>query len=73
MSVKVTVPPFIVRGHTGHLRCDYNTNGQPIYAVKWYKNSHEFYRYKPGLGKPLLSFPVDGFIVNVSTQEFTWL
>lgn len=60
----VTVPPYIVRGHTGHLRCDYNAAGQQIYTVKWYKDSHEFYRYKPGSPQPLLTFPVKGFVVN---------
>ncbi|XP_043205015.1 uncharacterized protein LOC122372181 [Amphibalanus amphitrite] len=65
----VIVPPYVVRGHTGHLRCDYSAQDEQIYSVKWYKNSREFYRYKPGSLQPVITFPVDGFVVNTAQSN----
>lgn len=65
----VSVPPYIVRGHSGHLRCDYDAAGQQIYAVKWYKDSKEFYRYQPAASQPLVTFPADGFVVNTAQSN----
>ncbi|XP_043226411.1 uncharacterized protein LOC122383742 isoform X2 [Amphibalanus amphitrite] len=65
----VIVPPYVVRGHTGHLRCDYSAQDEQIYSVKWYKNSREFYRYKPGSLQPIITFPVDGFVVNTAQSN----
>ncbi len=41
----VGVPSFAVQGKEAVLSCDYDLEGQELYAVKWYKNGLEFYRY----------------------------
>ncbi|XP_037083444.1 uncharacterized protein LOC119103870 isoform X1 [Pollicipes pollicipes] len=65
----VTAPSYIVRGHSGHLRCDYDAAGRPIYAVKWYKDQVEFYRYKPDAPEPIATFASKGFVVNVARSN----
>ena len=42
---KVGVPAYAVQGKEAVLSCDYDLEGQELYAVKWYKNGLEFYRY----------------------------
>ncbi|XP_022912653.2 uncharacterized protein [Onthophagus taurus] len=42
------------------LECKFDTGGEQLFAVKWYKDEQEFFRYKP-LGSPSeMSFPVAG-------------
>ena len=38
---QVGVPSYAVQGKEAVLSCDYNLEGQDLYAVKWYKNGHE--------------------------------
>ena len=40
----VGVPSYAVRGKDVVLSCDYDLEGQELYAIKWYKNGQEFYR-----------------------------
>ncbi len=40
----VGVPSFAIQGRNAILECDYDLEGQPLYALKWYKNGMEFYR-----------------------------
>jgi len=62
----VIVPPYMVRGHSGHLKCDFSADGEQLYAVKWYKDGQEFFRYKPNSPQRFHSFPVNGFQVNMT-------
>ena len=41
----VGVPSFAIQGKEAVLTCDYDLENQDLYAVKWYKNGLEFYRY----------------------------
>uniref|UniRef100_A0A1B0BLW8 Ig-like domain-containing protein n=1 Tax=Glossina palpalis gambiensis TaxID=67801 RepID=A0A1B0BLW8_9MUSC len=47
---------------------DYNEEeeGEALYAIKWYKDSEEFYRYVPKAKPPKTSYRVDGVQVIVS-------
>lgn len=40
--------------------------GEALYAVKWYKDGHEFYRYVPRDSPPVQIFPREGINVDVS-------
>jgi len=42
------VPDAVRAGAEVALNCDYDLQGQTLLTVKWYKGSHEFYRYHPG-------------------------
>lgn len=52
-----------------------NNNGassdgkETLYAVKWYKDNEEFYRYVPKADPPQQSYRVDGVQVDVSISK----
>lgn len=41
------IPTMAQAGHDVHLTCDYDLERARLYQVKWYKGTHEFYRYSP--------------------------
>ena len=59
----VGVPHFAVKGQSAVLSCDYDLQGQQLYAIKWYKNGHEFYRFVPANPDPMTVYARSG--VNV--------
>lgn len=68
-DVRVTVPKAARRGDSVVLHCHYDLEGDPLYAVKWYKGRAEFYRYTPKEKPPMKLFPIPGLadlIVDVS-------
>ncbi|UYV84881.1 hypothetical protein LAZ67_X003857 [Cordylochernes scorpioides] len=61
----VEVPARVRRGQDAQLRCRYALDsGEYLYAVKWYRNGVEFYRYVAGTTSPRL-FPLWGLRVDV--------
>ncbi|KAF0770208.1 Ig-like domain-containing protein [Aphis craccivora] len=71
------IPPAVERGHDVMIYCNYNLDGAPMLSVKWYRGSHEFYRYSPGMIPRTQTFPfyglnVDSEMLSVSnaTQVF---
>ena len=46
---EVTLPAYIVAGARTSLGCHYDTQGEEIYSVKWYKGGREIFRYQPSL------------------------
>ncbi|KAF0306518.1 Irregular chiasm C-roughest protein [Amphibalanus amphitrite] len=44
---QVQIPQSVVLGKAVTLECKYDPEGQDIYAVKWYKDSFEFYHFLP--------------------------
>lgn len=44
---RLDVPDAVRAGSEVRLTCDYDLEGQTLRTVKWYKGSHEFYRYDP--------------------------
>ncbi|EFA08523.2 hypothetical protein TcasGA2_TC006176 [Tribolium castaneum] len=49
------------------LHCRFDMGGEELYAVKWYKDDHEFFRYTPAAAVSITQFPVDG--VHVDRQN----
>jgi hypothetical protein len=60
------VPEMAQAGHNVHLTCDYDLERQRLYQVKWYKGSHEFYRYSPYEEQKSKTFLVENLHVDVS-------
>lgn len=60
------IPTPVVTGDSVRLRCGYELGNETLYAVKWYKNMGEFFRYVPGSEPPLKTFPQAGIDVDVS-------
>ena len=46
---EVTMPPFIIAGDDTSLGCHYDSEGEEIYSVKWYKGGREIFRFQPSL------------------------
>lgn len=46
------------------IHCQFDMGGEELYAVKWYKDDHEFYRYAPTGPSVYVDFPVPGVNVN---------
>lgn len=51
------------------LQCSFDLEGEPLYTVKWYKGTKEFYRYIPKELPSTLAFPLPGVDVDVSSLE----
>ena len=60
------VPSAATTGTEVKLYCDYDLERQGLYQIKWYKGSHEFYRYSPGELTKKKSFLVNNLNVDVS-------
>lgn len=59
-DVHITVPKAVRRGDSVVLHCHYDLEGDPLYALKWYKGRAEFYRYTPNEKPPMKVFPIPG-------------
>ncbi|XP_065168756.1 uncharacterized protein [Atheta coriaria] len=68
-NLRLTVPRAVRVGHSVTLQCDYDLEEAPLYSVKWYRNSDEFYRYVPKEAPPTRVFPLPGLHVDVSVSN----
>ncbi|OXU24700.1 hypothetical protein TSAR_002544 [Trichomalopsis sarcophagae] len=41
------IPELVEHGHEAILRCSYELEDAPLYSLKWYRGTYEFYRYSP--------------------------
>lgn len=64
--VRVNIPQYRIPGETATLQCHYNLGNSSLYAVKWYKEHEEFYRFVPKARPQSSSYKVDGVYVDVS-------
>ncbi|XP_022168797.1 uncharacterized protein LOC111032680 [Myzus persicae] len=65
------IPPAVERGHDVMIYCNYDLDGAPMLSVKWYRGSHEFYRYSPGMIPRTQTFPFYGLNVDLSVSNAT--
>lgn len=71
-DVKLTLEPSVVKlKGTSTLRCTYDLEGDKLYSVKWYRGSHEFYRYDVTAESPSRYFEMAGTKPDVSTAFTT--
>ncbi|CAH2002222.1 unnamed protein product [Acanthoscelides obtectus] len=63
--VRVSVPQYRAPGETATLRCDYDLGNDTLYAVKWYKDHEEFYRYVPKARPQKNWYKVEGVHVDL--------
>ncbi|XP_044766283.1 uncharacterized protein LOC123322399 isoform X1 [Coccinella septempunctata] len=67
--VRVSIPQFRMPGESAVLHCDYDLGGDALYAVKWYKEHEEFYRYVPRANPAATSYKVEGVHVDLSKSD----
>ncbi|XP_073983869.1 uncharacterized protein [Rhodnius prolixus] len=63
---RLVVPQYKMRGEIAILECHYELEGDNLYAVKWYKENEEFYRFVPKSNPKQVSYKVEGIKVDVS-------
>ncbi|XP_045471942.1 uncharacterized protein LOC123678776 [Harmonia axyridis] len=51
------------------LSCSFYIGHEELYAVKWYKDDYEFFRYSPSGRKKLLEFDVEGVHVDLYSTK----
>ncbi|XP_050441713.1 uncharacterized protein LOC126846397 [Adelges cooleyi] len=62
--LKLDVPRWVDLRSSATLNCHFDTGGDSLYSVKWYKDEHEFFRYTPELNPKTLVFGLDGIHVD---------
>ena len=67
----VGVPSYAIQGKEAVLSCDYDLEGQQLYAVKWYKNGLEFYRFLPSSAKATTIYARPGVNVDPGSVPTT--
>ncbi|EAT33140.1 AAEL014602-PA [Aedes aegypti] len=60
----VIKPPWVRRGQEAQLYCQYEMENAPLYSVKWYRGTLEFYRFSPSENPPGKIFPFTGIKVD---------
>ena len=70
---QVTVPPFGLGGHSVDLSCDYDTQGDQVYSVKWYKGGLEIFRFIPSNTPPMAVFTRPGVSIGTDKSNATLL
>lgn len=66
-NVSLTIDPAAVRrGQFAALHCAYDLESKPLYSVKFYRGSREFYRYSPSELPASKIFAFPGINVDVS-------
>ncbi|CAH1392032.1 unnamed protein product [Nezara viridula] len=66
VKVRLTVPKLVREGSSPTLTCHYDTEGKPLYSVKWYRGQYEFFQYVPQAQPPLAAFPLGGINIDMS-------
>lgn len=69
--LKLDVPQWADLRNPVTLNCQFDTGGDSLYSVKWYKDEHEFFRYTPGLSPKTLIFDLEGVKVDVSVIDLS--
>ncbi|XP_074033989.1 uncharacterized protein [Leptinotarsa decemlineata] len=70
-DVTVTIPLAARIMDTVELQCQYDLEGEPLYTVKWYKGSKEFYRYIPKELPNIQVFPLPGISIDLNKSSAT--
>ena len=66
--LSISVPHQVGRGQDTQLKCHFVLEGHPLYSVKWFKGSHEFFRYTPNEYPRYKVFPLKELTVDVMTS-----
>ena len=70
---QVHVPPFGLGGQSVDLGCEYDTQGEQVYSVKWYKGGLEIFRFIPSNNPPMAVFSRTGVSINTERSNATLL
>ncbi|XP_030748070.1 uncharacterized protein LOC115876439 [Sitophilus oryzae] len=69
-NVALFIEPDVVQyKDKSTLRCTYDLEDDVLYSVKWYRGSHELYRYIPGERPSIKFFTVPGVTVDLAESN----
>lgn len=71
--IDVSVPKAVESGKNAVLTCEYDTENEGLYSVKWYKGNREFFRFTPKEIPAEKVFRFPGLNVNVSIHRLLLL
>ncbi|XP_023246647.1 uncharacterized protein LOC111643304 [Copidosoma floridanum] len=68
-SIRLEILPrdAVEQGHDATLRCHYDLDGKPLFALKWYRGEQEIYRYLPSLTPAIKIFNYTWIQIDVSS------
>uniref|UniRef100_A0A8D8YJG1 Ig-like domain-containing protein n=1 Tax=Cacopsylla melanoneura TaxID=428564 RepID=A0A8D8YJG1_9HEMI len=69
--LELRINTHTIRGNTTILECHYDLEGETLYAVKWYKDGNEFYRYLPRETPRIQVFDLPGINVDERNSNDT--
>ncbi|XP_044743286.1 uncharacterized protein LOC123305577 [Chrysoperla carnea] len=67
----LVIPSAIERGENVIFLCQYDLEGAPLYAVSWYRGTHEFYRHTPSEIPAIKIFKTNGIYVDETLSNST--
>merc|ERR1711953_606474 len=68
----IRVPGLVWSGRDASLHCDYDTQGEEIYSVKWYKGGQEVFRWLPSQpDHPITIYPRPGVRIDQNKSSAT--
>ncbi|KAK7865386.1 hypothetical protein R5R35_001871 [Gryllus longicercus] len=67
-DVRVVLPPVVRAGGAATLLCLFDLEGAPLYAVKWYRGTREFFRFEPANRPPAQVVPFPGVVVDLASS-----
>ncbi|CAG9766105.1 unnamed protein product [Ceutorhynchus assimilis] len=72
-DVKALIPLAVHANDFVTLRCEFNLEQDTLYTVKWYKGTHEFFRYVPKEDPQMQIFPLPGIKVDLSGSSMHYV
>ena len=67
--LEIVGPQLVNMGELVTLVCRYDLGKDAVYSIKWYKDSHEIYRYVPTDQPEYFVFKTKGVNVDVSLNS----
>lgn len=72
LRLDVRVPSHIILGGSARLGCHFDLEGSSLYAVKWFKDDHQFFRWNPDKNPSGITFHLPGVNVDLgNSSEFS--
>lgn len=68
-DLNVRVPEAVAVGDTVTLSCEYDLETAALYAVRWYFDTEEFFRFMPKELPPAIGFPTNELEIDVSISS----
>lgn len=76
LRISISAPELVKQNDAFWLNCSYEKlnlktaeTNEEIYAIKWFKDNEEFYRYLPNSRPKVSTYPTNGIQLDVSRMK----